>query len=311
MRLITIILAFISLNIAAQESDVVLKIDTAKVYGTLLEPNTYEKPPLVILHAGSGPTDRNGNQTRGDNNSLKYTAEALEKAGIATLRYDKRGIAESKDSLLKESDLVFDDFVDDLRAWIDLMVKKDRFSKIILAGHSEGSLICMLAAIDNPNVAAYISIAGPARCMDEVLLTQLAKQNPMMEKYAAPLLDSLKNGHQVKKPPMLLQSLFRQSVQPYLRSWLQYTPSEEIKKITQPTLIIQGDMDIQVAVSEGEQLKESKADAALVTLENMNHVLKYMDSDNLLDQLPTYTDPEPPLHPQFAKALVKFIERIE
>ena len=65
-----------------------------KIYGTLLSKNNHQK--LVIIIAGSGPTDRNGNNPLGDEaNSYKLLAHSLDSQNIATFRFDKRGVAKS------------------------------------------------------------------------------------------------------------------------------------------------------------------------------------------------------------------------
>ena len=82
-------------NLMAQEEAVVLQTPTGDIYGTLLTPERNNNLPVVLLIAGSGPTDRNGNNPLMTNNSLKMLAELLAKNGIASLRYDKRGISAS------------------------------------------------------------------------------------------------------------------------------------------------------------------------------------------------------------------------
>ncbi len=92
---------------------------------------------------------------------------------IASLSFDKRGIGESQDAMKKESDLRFEDYIDDVRGWIDILSKDGRFSEIIIAGHSEGSLIGMVAAQDNPKVNKYVSIAGSGIKAADILKEQL------------------------------------------------------------------------------------------------------------------------------------------
>jgi alpha-beta hydrolase superfamily lysophospholipase len=72
-----------------------------------------------LIIAGSGPTDRNGNSPaiQGANNSLKYLAEGLAAQGIASVRYDKRGVAESKTAASSESDLRFETYIHDAVLW--------------------------------------------------------------------------------------------------------------------------------------------------------------------------------------------------
>jgi pimeloyl-ACP methyl ester carboxylesterase len=89
------------------------------------------------------------------------------------LRYDKRGVAESRKSGKSELDLRFEDYINDAKGWIDFLLANKQFSKIIVIGHSEGSLIGMIAAEDR---ASFISIAGAGRSADLILKEQLAAQ---------------------------------------------------------------------------------------------------------------------------------------
>lgn len=91
------------------------------------------------------------------NNSLIILTSELSKYGIATLRQDKRGIGESKSAGKNEAEFRIDDLVNDAKEWIQLLKQDKRFSKVIVIGHSEGSLIGMLAGT---NANKFISIAG-------------------------------------------------------------------------------------------------------------------------------------------------------
>src|SRR5207253_2991713 len=110
---------------------------------------------------------------------------------IGSLRYDKRMIGESN-SDLGESDLRFDSFVSDVKRWVDLLAKDKRVSKIIIAGHSEGSLLGMIASAKNKKVNAFISIAGAGRAADVVLKEQVSGITPEAKAIIFPMLDSLK-----------------------------------------------------------------------------------------------------------------------
>ncbi|NDC43344.1 MAG: hypothetical protein EBZ77_17645 [Chitinophagia bacterium] len=123
-------------------SNIVLKTHTGNIYGTVTVPEGISKPPVVLLIAGSGPTDRNGNNPAGvTGNSYKMIADSLLSAGIACVRYDKRGIGESADAAGEEATMRFDDMVDDARGFIRMLRSDARFGKMIVAGHSEGALV--------------------------------------------------------------------------------------------------------------------------------------------------------------------------
>lgn len=98
------------------EAPITLQTETGNIEGSLMAPYSTTKVPVALIIAGSGPTDRNGNNPMMSNNSLKMLAEGLFDNGIASLRFDKRGIAKSKNAGLKESDLRFELYVDDVKA---------------------------------------------------------------------------------------------------------------------------------------------------------------------------------------------------
>ena len=92
-------------------------------------PDNEEPCPLVIIIAGSGPTDMNGNTIGSElqNNSLKMLAEGLATKGIASLRYDKRGIGKSQTAMMSEEELRFEHYIDDAAAWADMFSGDERF----------------------------------------------------------------------------------------------------------------------------------------------------------------------------------------
>jgi len=117
----------------------------------------------------------------------------------------------------------------------------------------------------------------------------------------------MKQGNTIDTIPVSLSALFRPSVQPYLISWFRYTPAEEIKNLTIPILILQGDKDIQVAVSEAEMLHNAAPDSRLVVIKNMNHVLKKIKTTDKKEQLKNYGQPNIPLHKKLTKAIIRFL----
>ncbi|MDR1683036.1 MAG: alpha/beta hydrolase [Candidatus Symbiothrix sp.] len=291
----------------AVEENIVVKTSNGDIYGTLLLPDSAQNIPIALLIAGSGPTDRNGNQPTMQTNTLKYLAEGLEQNGIASLRFDKRAIGESKDAGLKEEDLRFETYVNDVKLWIDLLAKDTRFQSITIIGHSEGSLIGMLAAMENPHVSTFVSLAGVALPADEVIMEQLKNQPATVLELITPIFAQLKKGQTVTDVPTTLFSLFRPSVQPYMISWIKYSPKEEIKKLNIPILIIQGTTDIQVPTIHADWLAEANPKAGKKIIESMNHVLKKCESTEQLPQIAVYTNPALPLVDELLPAIVQFI----
>lgn len=294
----------------AAEQAIDLATPTGTLAGTLNLP-AGGKVPVVLLVSGSGPTDRDGNgpvpQTRND--SIKLLAAALADAGFASVRYDKRGIAASRAAGPAESALRFDTYVDDAAAWVARLKGDPRFGPVIVLGHSEGSLVGMLAA-QRAGANAYVSIAGLARNAGAALRTQLAdKLPPDLLAASNRILAALERGATDADVPPALAALYRPSVQPYLISWMKYVPAERIVALRVPVLVVQGTTDIQVGVDEAQALAKAKPDAVLAIIPGMNHVLKEVPDDPQR-QMASYGDPSLPLHPKLAPAIVAFLRGV-
>ncbi len=280
----------------------------SKVYGTLLSKNNQE--PLGIIVAGSGPTDRNGNSRLGEaTNEYRMLAYELDSQNIATFRYDKRGIAKSAYAGMKESDLVFNDYVKDAEKIFDYLHDSLGFKNIYFIGHSEGSLIAMLAS-QKKKVKGYISIAGAGRPIDQIVEEQLKNQPlPDSVKQQIPLIfNQLKKGKEVDTIPPVLVSLFRKSIQPYLISWLQYSPQKEIKKLDCPILILQGGCDIQVKEVDANNLHEANKGSTLDYIQEMSHTLKNA-GEKCVNESKTYADGSMPLDKILVDDIVNFIKQ--
>lgn len=278
--------------------------------GTLLVPKTDAPTPLVIIIQGSGPTDRNGNQPMMTNNSLKLLAEALSENDIATFRFDKRTIKLIQMQNFNEEDISFEDFIDDVSAIIQYFKDDARFSKTIIAGHSKGSLIGMIAAQRN-SVDGFVSIAGAGQEIDDVIVDQLERQAPFLKESARKAFDDIRVNGFTDDYDQNLASIFRPGIQPFMRSWMEYNPQTELQKLNIPVLIINGDEDLQVDENEAKLLKDSSETASLVIIEGMNHVLKKVDNSDPLDNGKSYNDPKRPVMPELVNVISEFVESLE
>lgn len=286
-----------------------LKTLSGTLYGTLeLPANKDQGTPVILIIAGSGPTDRDGNSAMipGKNNSLKMVAEELAENGFASVRYDKRGIGQSQIAGMSEEDLRFEDYVNDAIAWLEKLNDDGRFSRIGIFGHSEGSLIGMLAAA-RFDTEVFVSVSGAGRSAGDLILEQLTGQPEEIILEATRIISELEAGNLVYDVSPMLSSLFRPSVQPYLISWFEYDPAIEITKLTCPVLIVQGSTDIQVGAKDSEILHQSYPGSTYQLIEGMNHILKNAPIDPA-ENLATYGNAEIPLADGFMKALVSFFE---
>jgi pimeloyl-ACP methyl ester carboxylesterase len=296
---------------------ITLETPTGSLFGTLALPQSRSPVPVVLIVAGSGPTDRDGNSPllKGANNSLKLLAEGLAAHGIASVRYDKRGVgetgkimqleAEKTKSVLREQDLSFEAFIDDAVRWGKQLRADRRFSRLAVLGHSEGSLIGMVAA-QRMGADTFISIAGAGRPVQQIILEQVRSQlPPELLKTTEDILDQLSAGKTVESVPAELQILFRPSVQPYLISWLRYDPAKEIAKLSIPVLIVQGTTDLQASPEDAKRLLKGNPAAKLLFIEGMNHVLKTVPNEQK-SQVSSYGDPTLPVAADLIGVIVSF-----
>lgn len=304
--LITIVFLAASALWSQTEEELEISTETGTLKGTLLVPEVEGKTPVVLIIAGSGPTDRNGNNAMMTNNSLQLIAAGLSKHDIASFRFDKRGIAASASAMTKEEDLRFETYIDDVELWAKQLKNDSRFSDLIILGHSEGSLIGMVA-IQRTRADKFISLAGVGRPAADILREQLSAQPPAVTAMTDPIITTLEQGQTVDSVNPMLNSLFRPSVQPYLISWFKYNPAKEIAKLDCPVLVLQGTTDIQVKVKDAEMLISANPEAEKVILEGMNHVLKEAPMDRM-ENFKTYNDPSLPLMEGLMEAIVGFIK---
>ncbi len=289
-----------------------IDLDTGQgvLHGSLLLPQQDPPPPVVLIIAGSGPTDRDGNNPAGGRvDNLKRLALLLANANIASVRYDKRGVAASQPATPDERDLSVERYVADVVAWGHKLKADPRFGPLILIGHSEGALIASLAA-EQAGASAVISLAGSGRPMAEVVREQLAERLPPAQlARGSALLDRLEAGQTSLDVPAPLRQVFRPSVQPYLITLFRQDPAAAFARLSMPALIVQGRNDVQVDVADAQKLKDAKPDAHLVLIEGMNHMLRISPKD-MSEQRESYQNPQLPLARELGEQIVAFIRQL-
>jgi len=287
-----------------------LDTGTGELFGSMLLPKSDAPVPVVLLISGSGPTDRDGNNTDGGrNDNMKRLAMILARHNIASVRYDKRGVAASQAATPDERNLTIDAYVADAEAWGQKLKADPRLGQLILLGHSEGALVATLAA-EKAGAAAVISVAGTGRPVDQVLRDQLQDRlPPSLRQRSEQLIEELKAGKTDDNVPPPLQVIFRPSVQPYLISLFRQNPAVAFGKLKVPALIIQGSHDIQVGVGDAQLLHAAKPDSELALIEGMNHVMRIVPND-VKRQLASYKDPQLPLASELSARILQFISAL-
>lgn len=296
----------------AKEEPVALKANWGTLRGTLWSPDT-PSDTAVIMIAGSGPTDRYGNSPAGiQTQAYSLLAEEFMRAGIATLSYDKRGIAASPYDRPEEllADARFGYFADDAERWVEELARRG-FGRIFLVGHSEGALLAKIVALRNKRVSGVVSLCGAANPIDQILKIQLAGQllavDYTLYAQACRIIDTLKRGEEPSEAPQILASLFPTYLNAYYHEWMSYDPCTLVRELQCPLLIIAGERDTQVSATNARALKEACPTAEMHLFEKMTHTLK--DSEGLTspEQIDAYTNPSIPLSEGLAESILDFL----
>ncbi len=283
-----------------------LEVEDGELYGILTLPNTDGPHPIALIIQGAGATNKDGNNISNESrsNCLKMLSKSLGNMGIASLRYDKRGVGRSLDVVKSRQDLIFADYIEDAMLWMEKIQTDSRFSRHYIIGHSEGGLVGAAAAKDL-ELDGFISIAAPGKSGYETLVELLDKKGKNYLENSLPIIEELKKGNIVEEVPLNLDFLFKKSAQPYLISLFKYEPKSVIREVDAPTLILQGDSDLQVSVEEARILHDV-IDSKLVIIRDMNHILRSVPW-GIEENISTYTKPKLPLHEDLVREIVEFI----
>lgn len=285
-----------------------IKIEVAgtQLSGTVILPEKGVPVAFAIIHAGSGPTDRNGNSHIGLNTDCyKLLAHELSQAGIASLRYDKRGVGSSKLKNSTEEDLRISDYINDLSDCITFVVQKYRIEPFLI-GHSEGALICLAAALNNPNVCGLVSISGTSQKIQNLLLEQIEKLMPESLSCAQSIIRSIENDTHIENIPSELSAIFRDTALGYLQSRFKLDPCTIISEIEVPVLVVGSESDRQVTSKDSKKLSQCSSRAQYLEVEYMSHTLKHIDVVGY-SPYDEYTDASLPLSQKLADAVSEFI----
>ncbi|NNE25450.1 MAG: hypothetical protein HKN09_01285 [Saprospiraceae bacterium] len=208
------ILCFLFMQgISAQETIMRINtVDTVEIEGNLIHVGN---DVLVLFIAGSGPTDRDCNNSMGlQTDAFKMMADTLRHHGISSFRYDKRGIGLS--TRVPESELSIQDYIYDASFFVDKF--SEEYKKIFIFGHSEGALIGKVVAHQNENVTGLMAVCGTSIPLDDIVREQLSKFPKLLE-LAEVHLKEIENNEPLSEVNPMLQSLFRESVVSYLNQY--------------------------------------------------------------------------------------------
>jgi pimeloyl-ACP methyl ester carboxylesterase len=255
--------------------------------------------PAVILVPGSTPVDRD--ETIAGVSIFAQLANAIADAGFLVVRFDKRGIGQSGG---RDEAATIADYADDVRAVVKYVEKRKDVDprRIALVGHSEGGLVAMLAAAAEKKVVAIALVATPGTSGADLVIEQ---QRHLLETMNLPdqekqrRIDLQKRIHAAvisgsgweTVPP----AYKKQADTAWFRSFLTFDPASVMRKVSQPTLILQPDRDRQVTARHGELLagmaraRKNDPGSELSVVQGINHLLVPAGTGEI-DEYPSLQD---------------------
>ena len=263
------------------ESDVTFRSGDLELAGTFATPVGAGPFPTALLLAGSGPLDRDGNHKRIRLNLSRDLAEVLTDAGWASLRYDKRGVAESAGDYLSTG---FFDELADAEAARDWLLARDDVATLVAVGHSAGSLHSVELA-GRPGISGAVLLAASAKTGEDTLRWQAEQVGE----------------HIVPGPMKALLRLFRTSVLKqqdkaiaklkattgdsariqlakvnarWMREFIAYDPVPALAAATAPLIAITGSKDVQVDPADLALVADAAPDAVVQTLTDIDHLMR-------------------------------------
>ena len=203
----------------------------------------------------------------------------------------------------RPEDFRFKDYVDDATALVNYLRGGGKFSKVILAGHSEGGLVAILTARRVP-VDRLVLLTTAARRQGDLVRAQLEKTlAPEVFKPIAKAIDDIMSGQIVDPPPWGLS--IPPPMQPGIASAFTEDPIPPLKLLDQPTLIIGGGRDLQMARLDFAALSAASPVAKTLWLPDMNHVLVDVTDD--ADNMAAYNQSERALNSVLVDSVAAFI----
>jgi pimeloyl-ACP methyl ester carboxylesterase len=302
--------------------------------GTLTYPSAGGPFPCVVLVSGSGPQNRN--EDIFGHKPFAVIADHFAKRGIATLRYDDRGIGESTGSFIKSTTA---DFAQDAAGAIEFAKKHEMVDaqRLGVIGHSEGGLIATMLAAERNDLAHVVLMAGPGVAGDEIIYDQtkaiaqagdaqpdyLAEQESLMRELVAVAKTGDLKEDQVeeimKKYPLvagdadnsLMLTQLQQFATPWFRYFLNFDPAPVLVKASCPVLALLGEHDLQVTVSlnapaiEAALAQSPHPDSKFVQLDGLNHLFQPCTTGSPSE----YDMIEQTLDPSFLTAITDWVNQ--
>jgi len=293
------------------------------LHGTLSLPEGYSrKTPVLVMVTGSGQQNRD--EELFDHKPFAVIADAFARVGIATLRYDDRGVNGYTGNIYE---CTTEDFKNDALAGVVLM--RERFDKVGVLGHSEGGTIAMMIAAEQ-KADFIVSLAGMAVSGAETLIMQnrlalggLGLSEAVIDSYCKLLEEAftvrvhggmMPNPEEYSLPESLIQNYWAVVAQiqlPYMIHFLSLDMRPVLDRITCPFLALNGSKDIQVdhqinldAIRTG--LNDNPKNR-IESVEGLNHLFQHCDTGAVTE----YREIEETIAPEVLDIMVKWLSEFK
>lgn len=295
------------------EMDFQVDVEQAVISGSLTIPEQETVMPGVILVAGSGPTDRDGNSfiMPGPADYLKEIAHYLASQGIVVLRFDKRGVGDSPGTISS-----FNDFINDISVLVDKLQELPMVSagKVFVVGHSEGAWLASEVVAKRDDLSGLVLLSGSGYKFFDTMKRQLVAQtdaaiaagmfdsgltqrtvDAFAQAYEAVVNNAAFNISDYNLPTeieqVILSVVYQKDI---LQEWILADPARVLAEVGVPVLIVQGTADTQITVADAEALAAAlpEEQREVYIFDGVDHVLKMTYGQPL-----SYTDPDRRVEP--------------
>lgn len=237
--------------------------------GTLTYPTDFkpgQKVPVVLMVTGSGPQNRD--EELFGHKPFLVMADFLARHGIASLRYDDRGVGQSTGNF---AEATTQDFAQDAACGLEWLRSRKEFSQVGLLGHSEGGVVGYLLG-SRGKTDFLVELAGPACRIDTMMMVQL---NRIARVQGAPQ-DVVQTVDQTRR--LLLQ----QADTPWMKQFIDLDMTPYVEATRCPVLALGGENDLNVPVS-----LNTPALKAHLTKNKKNLIKVYPGLNHLFQHHPT------------------------
>jgi pimeloyl-ACP methyl ester carboxylesterase len=279
--------------------------------------------PAVVFISGSGPQDRD-EDTMGPGgvklSIFKVMAIALAEKGVASLRCDDRGTAQSTGAFEQATLGTFVHDAEEVVKALRLRADVDG-ARVGLVGHSEGAVVAPVVARADGRMKGVLLMAAPGRPIPDIAIVQ---QERMLEQAGLPkdqikkqldaqreVLNAIRKGDPLPATVPQSERAHIEGQRAWLKSHFDHDPQQALREMPATSvLVVQGAKDLQVPSEDAELVRKGLASgkngkAKVIVYPNLNHLFAESHAGSLTE----YSDPRAEIDPTFLGDLTAFFDQ--